>query len=289
MSDHDDEEIKKPVHYSWVSFNFEDGQDEKLVQFYEKYCKYLAWGIEICPTTKNKHRQGHIWLRSGNTMTALQKYNKKIGLTMQIKGIRKSAIANITYCAKDGEHTVYGEPPAQGKRSDIVAFIADAQANPKKRKIDVLLEFPTLYCKYPRYVNELRMLISKANRQKYNLQHDNDHWPNLWVCGPPGCSKSRDFQEAADPPYLKMQNKWWDGFDNEDVVLIEDFDMNVLGGLMKIWADRYSFPAETKGGTIWIRPKQIIVTTNYTIEELFPHDPKLCRAINRRFIVRDLF
>ena len=58
----------------------------------------------------------------------------------------------------------------------------------------------------------------------------------------------------------------------------------MLGHYLKIWSDKYPFNAETKGGTIFIRPKVIVVTSNFEIEEL--HDkPQIQDAIKRRFTV----
>lgn len=105
----------------------------------------------------------------------------------------------------------------------------------------------------------------------------------LWIYGPPGTGKSfyarNNYGQSL---YHKAQNKWWDGYQHQDFVLLDDLDTNVLGHYLKIWADRYAFMAECKGSSILIRPKKFIVTSNYTPEDLF-HDPVLAQAIRRRF------
>jgi hypothetical protein len=56
-----------------------------------------------------------------------------------------------------------------------------------------------------------------------------------------------------------------------------------LGSFLKIWADRYPFSPEVKGSHMKkIRPKKIIVLSNYTPEEVFTSDQDLL-PIKRRF------
>lgn len=81
-------------------------------------------------------------------------------------------------------------------------------------------------------------------------------------------------------------NKWWDKYKGEENVLIEDMDTThaYQGYYLKIWADKYAFPVEVKNGADWIRPKIIIVTSNYTIEQVFP-DPAIHKPLLERFKV----
>lgn len=103
-----------------------------------------------------------------------------------------------------------------------------------------------------------------------------------WVWGPPGVGKSHWVREQwGSDLYIKAQNKWWDGYQGQKFVLLDDFDSRMLGHYLKIWMDAYSFTAETKGGTIQIRPNLFIITSNYDIPQLF-EDPVVAAAIARR-------
>ena len=85
----------------------------------------------------------------------------------------------------------------------------------------------------------------------YRSVEDRDVLDNVWVCGPSGCGKSSWVRETYPVFYSKSMNKWWDGYDHEDVVVLDDFDpkhAEFLSYYLKIWADHYSFNAEVKGG-----------------------------------------
>jgi len=115
---------------------------------------------------------------------------------------------------------------------------------------------------------------------------------NIWVWGDTGTFKSRPYREAQgeDVFYAKPLSKWWDGYQNEKNVIIEDLAPDSSGrrhwitDLMKIWTDHYEFLAEEKHGAKMIRPQKIVVTSNYPIEKVFENnDPVDIDALKRRF------
>lgn len=89
----------------------------------------------------------------------------------------------------------------------------------------------------------------------------------VWLHGDPGVGKSRVAKLMN--PYMKSLTKWWDGYQGEKIVLIDDLEkdtMKFLGHYMKIWGDPYGkITGEVKGSTIPLSYEVLIVTSNYSI------------------------
>lgn len=109
----------------------------------------------------------------------------------------------------------------------------------------------------------------------------------VWICGKSGSGKSFEARRrAGNDVYMKRINKWWDGWDGQKTVIVDDLDTthSFLAHDLKIWADRYAYMGEVKGGSCWMRPTQIIVTSQYRIEEVW-RDEETIDALLRRFTV----
>lgn len=90
---------------------------------------------------------------------------------------------------------------------------------------------------------------------------------NEWIWGDTGVGKSAYAHAEYPDLYPKPRNKWWDGYKQQDVILLEELaptDADWIAPLLKIWADRYPFIAEMKGRSVMIRPKKIIVCCNFS-------------------------
>lgn len=123
-------------------------------------------------------------------------------------------------------------------------------------------------------------------KQVTDTPDDNPEFSNEWHYGPTGTGKSKTVREKfGHSMFNKAINRWFEGYAGQETVLLDDFgkEHHVLGHYLKQWADHYTFQAETKGGTIKIRPQRIVVTSNYHPEEIWGGKPEELYPILRRF------
>lgn len=253
--------------------------DEEL--FRTLPCKYLICGKEV-GEQGTPHLQGYLILEKNARLSACKKIHA--GAHWEIASGTTSH--NVTYCSKGGDFWELGARPsddgraggARGGDAEKARWDAAKTAALEGRIDDVPSD---IYVRYYRTLKE----IAKDHMQK---QPDADDVTGVWLYGPPGSGKSRTARERYPDAYPKMQNKWWDGYQGEPFVILDDLDSDTLGHHLKIWGDRYSFTAETKGGAINIRPKVICVTSNYTPRDLWGHDPSMLAAIERRFTLENI-
>jgi len=138
------------------------------------------------------------------------------------------------------------------------------------------------------YFSSLRKIHNEALLNQPTMEGELE---NLWYFGPPGTGKSRKARDKFPNAYFKAVNHWWDGYAGEETVIIDEWEISsgkYIGHHLKIWSDRYPFKMEIKGSSLPLqRPKRIVVTTNYSIDECFGSDRMLCDAIKRRFRMVD--
>ena len=85
------------------------------------------------------------------------------------------------------------------------------------------------------------------------------------------CSLARAACQGAY--YVKELTKWWDDYDYEETVVIDDLTPSLaaeLAPLLFRWCGLYKVRVEIKNGSITIRPRTVIISSAYTIAECFP-------------------
>ena len=139
--------------------------------------------------------------------------------------------------------------------------------------------------KYPKpFVNCYRNL--QAIRKDHTPKVDNlADVCGIWIYGESGVGKTRLVTKLYPDAYLKRMNKWYDGYNGEDVIVLDDLDPShsFMGYELKKLADRYCFLAEIKNASMYIRPKRVVVTSQYPIEAIWKEDKETTKALKRRF------
>lgn len=238
--------------------------------------KYLVFGREI-GESGTPHLQGTIVFKNAMTLKAVIK--KLPGCHVSVC---RDVEASILYCKKDdadpyeyGEYAVVGEKLADARAARKAKNLLFAGGDLKALCDDG--EFP---------FNQLATL--KRCQQVYLAAlppYRHDIVRGVWFYGPPGTGKSHQARDEYPDAYIKSQNKWFDGYVGQEVILLDDLDSDVMGHYLKIWTDKYPCLGETKNGHVQLQHKVFVVTSNYSPEELFCKDPVMAQAVRRRCAV----
>lgn len=219
------------------------------------------------------HAQGYTIFKKNQRLSAVKKLLPRAHWEVR-KGSHEQA---SDYCKKDGDFMEDGTPPMSKKRQGECEKERWSEAV-KRAKLGEIDDIdPDIQLRFYRTLKDMK-------RDYMTKPADVDGTCGVWIYGESGSGKSRLARDDYPDAYDKPANKWWDGYQLEENVIIDDLDQNhkVLGHHLKIWADRYSFIAETKGGAVSIRPSSIVVTSQYRIEDIW-EDEATREALNRRF------
>lgn len=241
-------------------------------------CKYLIVAKEV-GESGTPHLQGFIIFNKQYLRSTVSKWLPRAFLT-PAKG---SDVSASGYCRKQStppedifEKGVFEK--GQGKRSDLEEISRKITEGVSEREI--ALAYPGSYMRYYRGIAAFALKVQEP--------YEHDDVRGEWYVGLPGTGKSRFAREQNPGAYLKPQNKWFDGYEGQKVIILDDFDDSgiALGHHLKIWADRYSCTGETKGGTVHLRHQKFIITSNFTIEQLWSDREEIKTALLRRFKVK---
>lgn len=253
-------------------FTLNNYKPDELKSLEDKDCQYITWGYEVAPSTGTPHLQGHITWKEPKSLASTIKLLPRCHVEMS-----KDFDASIKYCHKGGDFKEVGKRPMASKaKGNLEAerwahALAEAKAGGEVSDPQIAFQ----HARTVDYIHQREVLKKVRGETDERME---------WFYGATGTGKSRKARELYPDAYLKMCNKWWDGYNEEDYVLIEDFDKKheCLIHHIKIWADRYPFLTEKKGSSTKIRPKKIIVTSNWHPSQIWSA-PEDLGPILRRF------
>lgn len=244
-----------------------------------KLFTYLIIGLEVCPTTGTPHFQGFCIMPKKQRLTAM----KKILPRAHLEKMYSTVEYNVKYCkglTKDKTPNAWvrewGEIPSTSAETNKRKWEDVYKAAAEGREEDIPWDVRFRY----------HATIKRIRLDNPDNPPDNPTTCGLWLWGESGAGKSVAARARYPNLYRKHLNKWWTGYKGQENILVEDVDVDAarwIGRDLLEWADHYAFSIEIKYGGAVIRPKAIIVTSQWTIEELFRADPRRVTALQRRY------
>jgi len=246
-------------------------------------CRYIGYSKEV-GESGTPHLQGFICFHNATSLGSV--ISKMPGC--HVMTMNGSIRQNEEYCSKESVLIERGDKPASNDdkgRANALRWHRTRQLAEEGRFSEIDDEL------YIKNLTNLERIFTKKQRPVDDLEDT----CGIWIWGPTNVGKSHAVRTAHSivegELFIKQdESKWWDGYESQPVVLIEELmpDPRYTQSLQKKllqWADKFSFPAEQKGkGATLIRPKLVIVTSNYSPDDFGFHEQSL-GAIKRRFKV----
>lgn len=254
--------------WCWTSYSNDLKIDESKID-------YTVYQKEVCPSTGKEHLQGYTVCKKKCSLKTMKSIigDPKVHLE-SAKGNHRQC---IEYCTKLASRAVGCAPVSigneacisQGKRSDLDEAIAFIKGNKCIKWLDLVEKWPGLCARYEKFLFEtaeqFRNRIIKEDVGRKEMT-------NLVILtGKSGTGKTTYIKNEIKDVYWKNEkNKWWDGYNGQENVCINDFtntgEIKMIDFLTL--CDHAPYKLEIKGGTVELKAKNIYLTTNLTDEEL---------------------
>lgn len=227
------------------------------------------------------HYQGYLETMHPLTISALKKLIPRAHLEMR-RGTREQAFG---YCMKDSTDPDRLIDPIVGwqqSSSEITTGLPryityrhetcnwPSTKTPKQNRKQILSTFKAMidtgstdndlaeydfqtYISCYRGLNQYRLITSQPRNHEVTT---------IVIQGPTGTGKSKYCMDNYPDAYWKQRSNWWDGYQNHETVIIDEFYGWLPFDLLLRICDRYPLQVESKGGQINFTAKTIIFTTN---------------------------
>jgi len=253
--------------------NYSDSEVDALKQL---DCQHIVFGKEV-GKEGTPHLQGHVYFATLKSLAQVKKMQNRAHWEQS-----RDVLSAINYCEKDGDLFEKGDRPKNPKKQGEVEKRrwSEAFAAAKDGRMEDIPDDLRI-----RYYSTFKKIRADHLPKPDTLEQ----LANEWNWGPTGTGKTKSAWERYPDAFCKKANThWWDGYDGEEVVIIDDFDKYHVkqGYELKIWLDHRPFPAEFKGGSKVIRPKKIIITSNYHPSDIWEDDTTLQPVLRRVTVTR---
>lgn len=269
--------------YCFTINNFTENDKQNTEELLDS-ADYGIYGIET-GASGTIHIQGYGYWKNNKTFNSI----KTLIPSAHIESAKGNSEHNRKYCSKQENFKEFGTiNKGQGCRNDIIEF-RDAIIDGMDRK-ECWMNFPVQMAKYRNMFQDLRSMYLQEQAKKNYLDQ---LIPEVIVLiGDPGIGKTREvFTENDINDIYKVEigdgssgSIFWDGYDGQSVILIDDFHSNFKLDYMLRLLDSYPMKLNVKGTHTWKVASKIYITSNIYLEHWYPNCPEIHRKAMRRRI-----
>lgn len=186
---------------------------------------------------------------------------------------------SIEYCKKEKTRVEGpwedGVCPAQGRRKDLEA-IADSIKNGASLR-DIAETNPGDFIRLHRGLQALKNIYMKP-------RDPNNKMEVVWLYGNAGLGKTRAVydEHPLEDIYQKNNTKWWDGYQQQKIIIWDDFSESVPLRTFLTITDRYPTQEEVKGGMVHINSEKLYITCEFPPDEIYGGTDNIKAQVLRR-------
>lgn len=246
----------------------------------QENCDFAVVGNEV-GASGTRHLQGFVNMKVKRRLTTMKNW---LSERAHFEVARGTDQQNDEYCIKGGDtYLRIGEPVRRGQRSDLQAVVDVAKSTSGSLKA-VAEECPLAFIRYGRgirdYVNVMQFRAPRDFKTRVTV-----------LVGRPGCGKSRmAAQLCADhSTYYKPRGVWWDGYDGQCSVVIDDFyGWMTCDELLRV-CDRYPCKVPVKGSFVEFVARNVYITSNRHVWEWYKFEGFIPGAVLRRIEIYKIY
>lgn len=234
---------------------------------------YVAFQLEAAPTTGTLHFQVFMYYKNAVGFKGIKKKFPTANIGAGIEGATNED--RIAYCTrefnKDGTRKRLDLPngqagpweigikPSQGERRDLDELAKEFLTKSTEEFIEAN---PGAFVRYNKGLQTLKY---------HSTKHRAVGEPPvvIWIWGIAGCGKTSTAYNAHKNAYIKDGSMWWDLYEHNESIIIDDFDGKwPYRDLLRL-LDRYPYQGQVKGGFIKITSPYIYITCEYPPEHFW--------------------
>lgn len=248
-------------------FTVNNYTDADVAAISEIDCLRMKAGYEV-GESGTPHIQGAVVFKHARTIAAVC---RDLGGRAHLE-VMRGTWGDQRYCLKEGKALRDEDNTQQGQRNDLIKFRDSIKRGADD--IELLEGHLREVCKYPRLINMARQAYSKRDSREFRRLEV------IVKVGPAGCGKTKEPYDEGAYVFDDYEDGWWDGYEGEKVLLIDEFYGGVKYSKLLKLLDGYQHRLKVKGGFAYARWTKVYITSNTRPE--FWYSTGMTDALKRR-------